>query len=170
MMRLIGIMLKEENYNFLYYTGEMKSNDRAHILREFETNPKFTILIIGLKVGGVGLNLAFANRAIMVDLWWNAATESQANGRIFRIGQEKETNFARFMMRESVDIRLLRMQVEKSIVIDGTLESKTELTYAEALSFLGEVQWTNDSRLKIIDDHEKLEEWLDDWLNKQKKV
>ncbi|KAJ8061259.1 hypothetical protein OCU04_010327 [Sclerotinia nivalis] len=141
MMRLIGIMLEEENYNFLYYTGEMKGEDRAHTLREFERNPKFTILIIGLKVGGVGLNLAFANRAIMVDLWWNAATESQANGRIFRIGQEKETNFVRFMMRESVDIRLLRMQVFKSIIIDGTLEGKTELTWAEALSFLGEVKW-----------------------------
>ncbi|TGO54950.1 hypothetical protein BCON_0099g00140 [Botryotinia convoluta] len=169
MMRLTGIMLEEEDYHFLYYSGEMKAEDRVHALHEFETNPAITILIIGLKVGGVGLNLAFANRAIMVDLWWNSATESQAYGRIFRLGQFKETYFVRFMMRESVDIRLLRMQVFKSIIVDGTLEGKTVLTWEEALSFLGEVKW-EDGDCKIIDDYDKLEEWLDDWLNKQKNV
>ncbi|TGO39228.1 hypothetical protein BHYA_0058g00400 [Botrytis hyacinthi] len=170
MMRLIGIMLEEEDHHFLYYTGEMTAENRAYTLHEFEKNPKVTILIIGLKVGGVGLNLAFANRAIMVDLWWNSATESQAYGRIFRLGQLKETYFVRFMMRESVDIRLLRMQVFKSIIIDGTLEGKTTLTWAEALSFLGEVQWGENGDFKIAADYEKLEEWLDDWLNKQKNV
>ncbi|RAL63884.1 hypothetical protein DID88_003527 [Monilinia fructigena] len=165
MMRLIGVMLEEENHHFLYYTGEMNAADRAYALNEFETSPVITILIIGLKVGGVGLNFAFANRAIIVDLWWNAATESQANGRIFRIGQEKETYFVRFMMRESVDIRLLRMQVLKSIITDGTLEGKTMMTLKEALSILGD-----DSDYEIIADYNKLEEWLDNWLNKQKKV
>ncbi|KAF7928190.1 hypothetical protein EAE99_004948 [Botrytis elliptica] len=170
MMRLIGIMLEEEDHHFLYYTGEMTAENRAYTLNEFEKNPEITVLIIGLKVGGVGLNLAFANRAIMVDLWWNSATESQAYGRIFRLGQLKETYFVRFMMRESVDIRLLRMQVFKSIIIDGTLEGKTTLTWAEALSFLGEVQWGENGSFKIAADYEKLEEWLDDWLNKQKNV
>ncbi|TGO70278.1 hypothetical protein BOTNAR_0002g00620 [Botryotinia narcissicola] len=170
MMRLTGIMLEEEDFHFLYYTGEMNAEDRKHTLLEFEKNPKITILVIGLKVGGVGLNLAFANRAIMVDLWWNSATESQAYGRIFRLGQLKETYFVRFMMRESVDIRLLRMQVFKSIIIDGTLEGKTTLTWTEALSFLGEVKWGDNGDFKIDSDYDKLEKWLNDWLNKQKNV
>ncbi|KAF7950920.1 uncharacterized protein EAE97_002472 [Botrytis byssoidea] len=170
MMRLTGIMLEEEDFHFLYYTGEMNAEDRKHTLLEFEKNPEITILVIGLKVGGVGLNLAFANRAIMVDLWWNSATESQAYGRIFRLGQLKETYFVRFMMRESVDIRLLRMQVFKSIIIDGTLEGKTTLTWTEALSFLGEVKWGDNGDFKIDSDYDKLEEWLGDWLNKQNNV
>lgn len=98
MMILVGIMLEEENELFLYYSvrlslyllcfslltflqGDMKEQDRSDALNEFKTSPSVNILIIGLKVGGVGLNLMFANRAIIVyvsilSLFYNFADSS----------------------------------------------------------------------------------------------
>ncbi|PQE17636.1 hypothetical protein CJF31_00007763 [Rutstroemia sp. NJR-2017a BVV2] len=187
MIRLIGVMLQEEDIPFIYYvvslqkkptkTGEMSQNERTDALKAFETTPEVTVLLIGLKVGGVGLNLTCANRAIMVDLWWNSAVENQANSRIYRIGQDKETHFARFMMRRSVDIRLLQIvQIRKSKEIDGTLNGKGSLSAKDTLGFLGEV--VNGSvpvpgftdgfgaMVEIISDYEKLDDWLNEHLNK----
>lgn len=59
------------------------------------------------------LNFPWANRCISLDLWWNHAVEQQAFGRIFRIGQKKDTYMTRLVVRDSVDMRLLTMQLHK---------------------------------------------------------
>lgn len=59
------------------------------------------------------LNFPWANRCISLDLWWNHAVEQQAFGRIFRIGQKKETHMTRIVVRNSVDMRMLNMQLSK---------------------------------------------------------
>jgi hypothetical protein len=59
------------------------------------------------------LNFPWANRCISLDLWWNHAVEQQAFGRIFRIGQEKDTYMTRIVVKNSVDMRLLSMQLHK---------------------------------------------------------
>jgi hypothetical protein len=59
------------------------------------------------------LNFPWANRCISLDLWWNHAVEQQAFGRIFRIGQEKDTFMTRIVVKNSVDMRLLSMQLHK---------------------------------------------------------
>jgi hypothetical protein len=59
------------------------------------------------------LNFPWANRCISLDLWWNHAVEQQAFGRIFRIGQKKETYMTRIVVKNTVDMRLLTMQLHK---------------------------------------------------------
>ena len=36
------------------------------------------VLLCSLRAAGVGLNLTRANRAFMMDLWWNPSVEEQA--------------------------------------------------------------------------------------------
>ncbi|ESZ97694.1 hypothetical protein SBOR_1881 [Sclerotinia borealis F-4128] len=108
--RIIGRMCAAEGWGFLYLTGDASLEHRGKAIREFRTNDDIQILIAGLKCGGLGLNFPFANRCISLDLWWNHAVEQQAFGRIFRIGQNKETWMTRLVVRNSVDMRLLGMQ------------------------------------------------------------
>ena len=58
----------------------------AKVLAEFKdgTAPVF---FISLKAGGFGLNLTEADYCILLDPWWNPATEAQAVDRVHRIGQ-----------------------------------------------------------------------------------
>jgi hypothetical protein len=79
----------------------------------FRNNDDIKILIAGLRCGGLGLNFPWANRCISLDLWWNHAVEQQAFGRIFRMGQKKETYMTRLVVRNSVDMRLMGMQLYK---------------------------------------------------------
>ena len=70
----------------------------------------------------VGLNLTMASRVIMVDPWWNEASEQQAFCRVFRIGQKDETFMSRLCVRNTVDERLINMQNDKNAEINEVME------------------------------------------------
>ncbi len=85
----------------------MTPTQKARAIKTFREDPDCKVLVAGLQCGGVGLNLAFANRVIIVDLWWNTAVESQAFVRVHRLGQRKQTYLVRIAIRKSVDRRML---------------------------------------------------------------
>jgi SNF2 family DNA or RNA helicase len=66
-----------------------------------------------LQSGALGLNLTCANRVIICDPWWNAAVEAQALGRVFRIGQQKETYIRRILVNDTIDTRIEKLQMMK---------------------------------------------------------
>lgn len=63
-----------------------------------------------------------ASRVIMVDPWWNEASEQQAFCRVFRIGQKEETYMSRFCVQNTVDERLMEMQKRKNEEIAEVME------------------------------------------------
>jgi SNF2 family DNA or RNA helicase len=63
-----------------------------------------------------------ASRVIMVDPWWNSASEQQAFCRVFRIGQKEETYMSRLCVKNSIDSNLIKMQERKSKEIAQVME------------------------------------------------
>ena len=51
-------------------------------------------------VGGVGLNLTAANRLYLLDPAWNPSTEEQCFDRIHRLGQTKNVEVVKFVMKD----------------------------------------------------------------------
>lgn len=76
---------------------------------------------MGLRAGNTALNLTAANRVILIDPWWNDTAESQAFGRVKRIGQTKETHFVRILCN-TVDNIINKMQIVKSTKISYALQ------------------------------------------------
>lgn len=70
----------------------------------------------------VGLNLTMASRVIILDPWWNEASEQQAFCRVFRIGQKDETYMSRLCVRNTIDQRLMEMQDRKNKEINEVME------------------------------------------------
>ncbi|EDN05959.1 hypothetical protein HCAG_02562 [Histoplasma mississippiense (nom. inval.)] len=73
-----------------------------------------------LRAGGVGLNLTAANQVFMMDPWWSFATEAQAIDRVHRMGQLKDVTVTRFIVKDSIEGRILRIQ-ERKMMIAGSL-------------------------------------------------
>lgn len=63
-----------------------------------------------------------ASRVIMIDPWWNSASEQQAFCRVFRIGQKEKTEMTRLCVKHTVDERLIDMQKRKQEEIDAVME------------------------------------------------
>lgn len=70
----------------------------------------------------VGLNLTMASKVIMLDPWWNSASEQQAFCRVFRIGQTEETFMSRICVKNTVDEKLINMQKRKDADIKAVME------------------------------------------------
>ncbi len=69
--------------------------------------------------------------------------EQQAFGRVYRMGQQKETHFGRMMVKNTVDERLADLQLQKLQMIARTIKdhdsSKVTITAEEIASLLGRV-------------------------------
>lgn len=81
-----------------------------------------TIMLCSLKAAGTGINLTRANHVFMMDCWWNVAQEHQAMDRIHRIGQTRPVHAIRFVMADSIEERVLRVQEAKQTLGKGVLK------------------------------------------------
>lgn len=115
-MTLIEPALDKANMHYLRLDGSVAQKARAAVLNEFRDSKKFTVLLISLKAGGVGLNLTSAKRVYMMDPWWSFAVEAQAIDRVHRMGQEDEVRVYRFIVKESVEERMLKVQERKKFM------------------------------------------------------
>ena len=123
MARIVGLMLQREKIDHVYFTGDMSQHQREESVLRFHNEKKIKVMIAILKCGGLGLNLACANRVISIDPWWNHSIEQQAFGRVFRLGQTKVTHFVRLFAKNTVDYRILSLQGDKIQQIDATMLS-----------------------------------------------
>jgi SNF2 family DNA or RNA helicase len=112
----------------LQYHGKMSLLARDRAIQDFAHDPQSRILLASLRCGGLGLNLTMASKVIIVDPWWNQASEQQAFCRVFRIGQQDETFMSRMCVKGTVDERLIQMQKSKQKEIDGVMEDRGKKT------------------------------------------
>ncbi|VUC32165.1 unnamed protein product [Clonostachys rosea] len=115
-LNLIEPCLTRAKVKYLRFDGTMSQKARAAVLQEFTDGKDFTVLLISLRAGGVGLNLTSAGRVFMMDPWWSFAVEAQAIDRVHRMGQEEEVQVKRFVVQGSVEERMLKIQDRKKFI------------------------------------------------------
>ncbi|KAB8073950.1 SNF2 family N-terminal domain-containing protein [Aspergillus leporis] len=104
--------------------AEQEDNDPTPFKKPRRTparsNPGPQVLLISLRAGGVGLNLTAASNVFMMDPWWSFAIEAQAIDRVHRMGQLRDVSVTRFIVKDSIEERMLRVQ-ERKMNIAGSL-------------------------------------------------
>ena len=115
-LSLIEPALIRSSIPFLRLDGSMAQKARAAVLSEFGSSKKGVVLLLSLRAGGVGLNLTMAKRVYMMDPWWSFAVEAQAIDRVHRMGQQDEVKVCRFIVKESVEERMLKVQDRKKFM------------------------------------------------------
>jgi superfamily II DNA or RNA helicase len=99
---------------YAWLTGQQKATERTSVIEAFQHDPQKQLFLISLRAGGVGLNLTRADYVFMLDPWWNPAVEQQAISRAHRIGQQRHVFAYKFITRNSVEEKILRLQQAKS--------------------------------------------------------
>ena len=124
MLRILRDTLAGLEISQCYLDGQTK--DRAAEVDRFESGAA-PVFLISLKAGGTGLNLTSADTVIHFDPWWNPAVESQATDRAHRIGQKKVVTSYKLISRDTVEEKILALQVRKRAMIDTTLDHEQPL-------------------------------------------
>lgn len=76
----------KKDFKYFRIDGDTEISSRDSICKEFNQDKSIFCGLLTTKVGGFGLNLIGANRAIILDPDWNPANDNQAVDRCYRIG------------------------------------------------------------------------------------
>ncbi|KAM1373317.1 hypothetical protein ACFX2I_024033 [Malus domestica] len=136
---IINYSLQKSGVNCVQLVGSMTMSARDNAIKRFTEDPDCRIFLMSLKAGGVALNLTVASHVFLMDPWWNPAVERQAQDRIHRIGQYKPIRIMRFVIENTIEDRILKLQEKKELVFEGTIggasDALAKLTEAD-LRFL----------------------------------
>jgi non-specific serine/threonine protein kinase len=128
---------KENKIDFCELTGETPSKDRELQVNRFQEQEKPLLFFISLKAGGVGLNITKASYVVFLDPWWNPFSEQQGIGRAHRIGQLNKVNVVRFITKNTVEEKIIRLQETKKLLVDALLdENFLSVDIEENLEFI----------------------------------
>ncbi|ETN42213.1 uncharacterized protein HMPREF1541_04154 [Cyphellophora europaea CBS 101466] len=140
LIKIFMLVCREKKWGQAAFHGALSFEARDAAIQKFSTDPKCKVLIAAMKAGGVGLNLTAANKVILIDLWWNSAMETQAFCRAFRIGQEREVEIVRLIIKNTIDTKMIAMQRRKDAEIAAVMDSKNReaaFTSKELLALFG---------------------------------
>ncbi|KAI4720343.1 hypothetical protein E4T48_03513 [Aureobasidium sp. EXF-10727] len=132
-LNMLGRICETEKWEYVTLHGGMKKETRDENIDSFKNDPKIKILIATLKTGGQGLNLTCARYVLNVDPYWNTAAEIQAFSRVYRIGQEHETEFVNLTLTGTIDEHLNAIKERKKKEIDQVNAGHKKLTMADLL-------------------------------------
>lgn len=108
--------------------GNMSPEKRQRAIRRFREKEDCRFMIVSIKAGATGLNLAFANNVMICDPWWNPSHQDQAVGRVHRMGQTKEVNVYRFIMKDSIEEKIEKMHEGKRRLANQVTMQKGSLS------------------------------------------
>lgn len=118
-LQIVRSELDKMAIGYAYLDGSTKKREEE--VDRFQNDPTISCFLISLKAGGVGLNLTAADYVIILDPWWNPAVERQAMDRAHRIGQKKTVFVYKYVVKESVEEKILSLQQQKRLLAESII-------------------------------------------------
>jgi SNF2 family DNA or RNA helicase len=127
MLNLVEIPLKAAGIRYVRLDGSMSQAHRENSIRSFRSDPNTKVFLVSMKAGGLGLNLTSASHVFLLDPWWNPATEDQAIDRVHRLGQTRPVVVTRFIIKDTIEERIMELQQKKKNLAQGVMMRTKEL-------------------------------------------
>ncbi|KAI2686174.1 hypothetical protein DTO012A7_1832 [Penicillium roqueforti] len=119
---LIEIALQNNGLDgFTRLDGTMTLAARTKALEEFANNDNIKVLLTTIGAGGVALNLTSASRIFIMEPQYNPAAVAQAIDRVHRLGQTRPVQTFQFVMRGSIEEKIMELAKKKQEMADTSL-------------------------------------------------
>ncbi len=126
MLQLVEEKLSAAGIGFVQFNGGVPGKKRGALVKRFREDPQCRVFL-STDAGGVGLNLQFANHAVIMDQPWNPAVLEQRIGRVYRLGQKNPVQVTHLVAKKSIEENMLTVLANKRAlaggVLDGTVAS-----------------------------------------------
>ncbi|KAL6471721.1 hypothetical protein MHYP_G00203710 [Metynnis hypsauchen] len=126
-LNLLEVPLRDCGFSFTRLDGSMGQKARVKAVSELQdTSPGSpTVMLLSLKAGGVGLNLGAASRVFLMEPAWNPAAEDQCVDRCHRLGQSREVVITKFVVKDSVEENIVKIQKKKQELVEKVLGARS---------------------------------------------
>ncbi|KAK6336479.1 hypothetical protein TWF696_002029 [Orbilia brochopaga] len=108
---------------FLRLDGSTHVALRQDLVDQFEDEGDITAFLLSTKAGGVGLNLAAANRVVIFDSSFNPFDDLQAEDRAWRIGQVRDVHVSRLVAKGTVEEAIQNLANTK-LALDASVSAE----------------------------------------------
>jgi len=105
---------------------------RYDTVEQFNNDASIRILILTTAVGGLGLNLVGADTVIFMEHDWNPMKDMQAIDRAHRIGQKRTVNVYRLVLQDTLEQKIMSLQLFKRNLADNLIQSQKDLSIQAA--------------------------------------
>ncbi|XP_072388064.1 uncharacterized protein [Diabrotica undecimpunctata] len=103
--------------------GTVKPEERSFICDKFnDKNSRVKLLLMSVKVGGLGLNLTAANRVVIMTVNWNPSYDTQSIFRAYRFGQTKEVYVYRLIALGAMEEKIYQRTVTKLAIAHRVID------------------------------------------------
>lgn len=109
----IAISSLRSKFIFFEMSGKTPTSKRPKLIKQFNDDPSVFVFLLTTRVGGLGLNLTSANRAIIYDPDWNPSTDIQAKERMHRYGQKSNVEIYRLICKGTIEEKIYQKQIYK---------------------------------------------------------
>ncbi|KAI8663644.1 hypothetical protein NCS57_00965900 [Fusarium keratoplasticum] len=123
---MLASILSRNGIGFVQVDGRNPVTDRTALLSQFCEVPDIRVLLISINTGAVGITLTRANMVHIVEPQWNPAIEDQAITRVVRMGQTRPVTVFKYIMAESVEQGVVKLQQRKTRIIKLSMQDRDE--------------------------------------------
>lgn len=112
LLKRVGRILKENNILNVFCKGNCYQRDKA--IREFNADDRIKVIMLSSESTAAGTNLTKASQVIFIDpiygeYKFRKDQERQAIGRAHRLGQKSNIKIVRFVIKDSVEEEIYKM-------------------------------------------------------------
>lgn len=124
----------KQRFNPRIYHGQLSDTQRDKIIKEFQNEDEYKVLLMSVKAGGLGLTLTRANHVFHFDHWWNPAVTDQATARARRIGQKKTVFVTSFIIGNTIEERIQNLLERKREQFAFVIDDLSDTNLSKALT------------------------------------
>lgn len=136
-LKLFKNHFDKNKWRYSWLTGADSSKKREQAISQFQQEEAIKAFLISLKAGGTGLNLTAADYVFITDPWWNPSAERQAIARAHRIGQTKNVIAIKFITKDTIEEKILKLQERKTQLAEDIIENNEKIQFSQNdLAFL----------------------------------
>lgn len=133
LLRRVGRILKDNNILNVFCKGNCYQRDKA--IREFNSDDKIKIIMLSSDSTAAGTNLTKASQVIFIDPIYGTydyrkGQEKQAIGRAHRLGQKANIKVIRFIIKDSVEEEIYKINLIEDKKHISEFESTNEIVIA----------------------------------------
>ncbi|KAF2151699.1 hypothetical protein K461DRAFT_279189 [Myriangium duriaei CBS 260.36] len=113
MLDILEAVLGTLDISFVRLDGSTRMQDRQERIDAFTQDDSIKVFMLSTKAGGAGINLAAADKVVILEGGFNPQDEIQAENRAHRVGQTREVEVVRLVTRGSVEELILALGESK---------------------------------------------------------
>ncbi|KAI5868628.1 SNF2 family N-terminal domain-containing protein [Durotheca rogersii] len=129
---LIQIALDNAKIGYTRLDGKMSRTARTAAMDSFRDDSSVHVILVSIMAGGLGLNLTSGNYVYVMEPQYNPAAEAQAVDRVHRLGQTRPVRTVRYIMRGSIEEKMLELQEKKKKLASLSMDRNRVIDKAEA--------------------------------------